>query len=958
MSGFFIAMGCDLLYSRFNQQTFNRETTPMSTSLPTGTVTFLFTDIEGSTKLAQAHSDNWESLRARHHAILQSAIEAHNGYVFQIIGDAFCAAFHTAGDSLKAAITAQRALQQTSDVPETDVPETSEVLAVRVRMGIHTGKAELQEGGDYSGYLTLSRVQRLMSAGHGGQTLISLATQELVRDELPLSVTLRDMGEHRLKDLTYPEHIYQANAPDLPSIFPTLKTLDAQLTNLPTQLTPFVGREREIAAVLGLLRNPDVHLVTLTGAGGTGKTRLSLQVAAEILDEFEHGVWFVELASITNPELVLPTIASTLKVKEVTGTTIEQSLQDYLHNKHMLLAVDNFEQVVSAGPTMTRLLRASPKIKIMISSREVLRVRGEHDYPVPPLGLPETKRKQTAAVLAQYEAIALFVQHAQAANPSFILDEDNASTVADICSRLDGLPLALELAAARSRLLKPTVMLEKLKIRLDTLTSGARDLPRRQQTIRGAIDWSYDLLNDSEKVFFARLGIFVGGWNLESAEAVCGKGLNVNILNGLESLLDKSLIRQTEGRSGEMRFTMLETIREYACEKLSQRAEIQSVRQAHSDSISALLEKARVAAGSSEEATWFVRLDDELDNLRAAVEFTFENKQPRLAMQAGRLNLYWEERVNIHEPLNWLERAMEMQADVPPLEKAHAFNSAGNLYHELGDMPHAKMYYESALPLFQSEHDGNGLSRVLNNLGNMGFAEKNYEKARQFYEESLTYEKTDSWGVIMTLINLGSLAKLSGDWEQSREYYLHARDVGERLDSETGIAAATLFLATLDLAVRKLDEARKGFERGLQAAAYRANPFYVTIGEGFFAYIDLLMVKEKDVRQRLGQALEASAEFLNQSPNLPSPWLLIEGQARLDVMDGHMGRAAQLFGASWTQRDVDASPLNEFERPDYEACINTIRAGMGDEIFNQLFEKGKAMTLKDAIALALDASAS
>jgi predicted ATPase/class 3 adenylate cyclase len=912
--------------------------------LPSGTVTFLFTDIEGSTKLAREHPDTWESARVRHHAILRSAIESNHGYVFQIIGDAYCAAFHTAEAALHAGLKAQQNLQA-EDWMET---------LIKVRIGIHTGKAEIQDDGEYHGYLAMSRVQRLMSAGHGGQTLVSMATQEMVRDELPEGVTLRDMGEHRLKDLIHPEHIYQVTAPDLPSIFPALKTLNAQLNNLPSQLTPFVGREREIAAVLGLLRNPAVHLVTLTGAGGTGKTRLSLQVGAELLDEFEHGVWFVELASITDPELVLPTIASALKVKEAAGTTIEQALQTHLHNKHLLLALDNFEQVVSAASKIVPLLNAAPKIKIMVSSREVLRLRGEHAYPVPPLGLPETIRHQTAAVLAQYEAIALFVQHAQAANPSFVLDEENASSVADICTRLDGLPLGIELAAARSRLLKPAAMLEKLKRCLDTLTSGARDLPHRQQTIRGTIDWSYELLDDIEKILFARLGVFVGGWTLESAEAICGDGLSVDMLNGLESLLDKSLIRQMEGRSGETRFTMLETIREYAFEKLSQRAEFQSVRQAHADTIAALLEQVSVASGSREEVIWFARLDDELDNLRSAVEWTLENNQPSMAMLAGRINLYWYERVNYREPLQWLERALAIQSDMTSVERAYSLNDAGNFYHQLLDTPHAKMYYESALPLFLDGNDRNGMAHVLNNLGNMEINDKNYEKARQLYEESLTYGEPVSWRAAMTSINLGSIARLRGDWEQARTYYQRAKEISERLGAETGVSSATLWLAGLDLALRNLEEARKGYESGFNATWIRANPLYRGLPDGFIAYVDLLMGNEKDVRQRLKQSLEVAAEFVNQTPNLPVPWLLIEGQARLDVIDGHMGRAAQLFGASWTQRDVDDWPLTEFERPDYEACIDAIRSAIGDEKFDKAFEKGKTMTLKDAIAFALE----
>ena len=917
-----------------------------SARYPSGTVAFLFTDIEGSTRLAQEHPGTWDELRARHHAVLREAIESSRGYVFQNVGDAFCSAFHTASAALLAGLEIQRQLKA-------DEISSGLNVSIRVRIGIHTGKAELQADGDYSGYMTLSRAQRLMSAGHGGQILISLATQELVRDELPQGITLRDMGEHRLKDLIHPEHIYQVDAPDLPSTFPALKTLDAQLNNLPTQLTPFVGRERETAAILGLLRNPDVHLVTLTGAGGTGKTRLSLQVAAELLDEFEHGVWFIELASITDPELVLPTIAATLKVKESAETTIEQALQNHLRNRQLLLALDNFEQVVNAAPKLTQLLNAAPKIKIMVSSREVLRLRGEHDYPVPPLGLPETKRRQTAAVLAQYEAIALFVQHAQAANSSFILDEENASIVADICSRLDGLPLAIELAAARSRLLKPAMMLEKLQNKLDVLTSGARDLPRRQQTIRGAIDWSYDLLDDAEKVLFARLGIFVGGWTLDSAESVCGGEGSVNVLNGIESLLDKSLIRQMEGRSGETRFTMLETIREYAFEKLSQRDEFQSIQQARTNNIAELLEKARVASGLHEEATWFTRLDDELDNLRAAVEWTLNNSQHILAMLGGRIPVYWFSRVNPREPLSWLERALTMQANVPQKDKAYLFNSAGNLYMELRDTPRAKMYFELALPIFHNENDGDGISRVLNNLGNIAWSEKNFEKARELYDESLLYDREDR-NAFGTLINLGSIAKIQGNWEESRKYYIRARETGEQTNSETVVAASTLFLATLDLALGRLEESRRGFESGLKAAVYRANTFFPNIGEGILAYIDFLMGNEKDVKQRLRQGLEASLEYLEQSPNIPSPWMLIEGQARLDVKDGRMQRAAQLFGVSWTQREVDDSPLTEFERPDYDACINAIRAAIGDDELERMFEKGKEMTLKEAVALALE----
>jgi tetratricopeptide (TPR) repeat protein len=324
-------------------------------------------------------------------------------------------------------------------------------------------------------------------------------------------------------------------------------------------------------------------------------------------------------------------------------------------------------------------------------------------------------------------------------------------------------------------------------------------------------------------------------------------------------------------------------------------------------------------------------------------------------MLAGRVPLYWFERVNPREPLRWLECVLNVQSEIPQIDKAYIFNCAGNFYQDLHDVKRAKIHFELALPIFQSENHSYGISRVLNSLGNIAWSEKNFEKARELYDESLIYDSEDrnTWG---TLINLGSLAKIQGSWEESRKYYIRARETGERLNSETVIAASTLFLATLDLALRKLDEARKGFESGLKAAAYNANLFFPSIGEGILAYIDFLMGNQKDVKQRLKQGLEASLEYLEQSPNMPSPWIIIEGQARLDVMEGHMQRAAQLFGTSWVQRDVDDSPLTEFERSDYEACIVTIRSVLGDDAYNKAFEKGKAMTLKGAIAYALEES--
>ncbi|HKY54616.1 MAG TPA: adenylate/guanylate cyclase domain-containing protein, partial [Anaerolineales bacterium] len=397
----------------------------MMTGLPTGTVTFLFTDIEGSTKLAQEYPDRWESLRERHHAILNSAIQSHNGFVFQVIGDAFCAAFHTAGDALQAAIKSQIDLhtENWSDAP------------IKVRMGVHTGKAEVQENGEYHGFLTMSRVQRLMSAGHGGQVLISLATEELVRDELPENVSLRDMGEKRLKDLIRSEHIYQLVISNLPADFPPLKTLDVYRHNLPAQMTSFIGREKEMAEITQSISGH--RLLTLTGSGGTGKTRLSLQVAAELLDQFRDGVWFIELAPLTNPDLIPQTILSTLGVREQQDKTAIQTLITYLQGNNLLLVFDNCEHLVEAcAQLVDTMLNQAQTLKILATSREPLGVRGEVTWHVPPLSLPDAKQIPTIEQLSQYEAVQLFTERALLAQPHFVVTKDNAPAIAQICSRL------------------------------------------------------------------------------------------------------------------------------------------------------------------------------------------------------------------------------------------------------------------------------------------------------------------------------------------------------------------------------------------------------------------------------------------------------------------------------------------------------------------------------------------
>ena len=582
-----------------------RANTLANPPFPMGTVTFLFTDIEGSTQKWQAHPTAMQAAVARHEALVREAVAGANGIVFKTVGDAFCAAFALASDAVAAALAAQRAILAEG---------WPEATPIKLRGALHTGAVELRDR-DYFGP-ALNRVARLLPSGHGGQTLLSQITSELCRDALPAGVSLHDLGAHQLRDLARPEQVYELLHPDLPRDFPPIRSLSTHPNNLPRQLSSFVGREKAIVEVEALLAK--TRLVTLTGAGGCGKTRLGLQVAAAALDQFPDGAWLVELAALADPGLVPQTVATVLGVTEEPGKAITATVVEHAKHKRLLLLFDNCEHLLDACARLSdALARQCPRVKILATSREALGIDGEQAYRVPSLSLPDRKDAQTPQDLCRFESVQLFLDRALLVRRDFDINPHNARALASLCRHLDGIPLAIELAAARVRSLSIEEIDAKLDQRFRLLTGGSRTALPRQQTLRSLIDWSYDLLQEPEQLLLQRLAVFAGGWALASAAEVCtGDRLaDAQILDLLTSLCDKSLVAVEHADEGS-RYRLLETVRQYGRDRLVEGGDGASVRVRHRDHFLALAEEAAAQLVGADQARWLQRLEVEHENLR------------------------------------------------------------------------------------------------------------------------------------------------------------------------------------------------------------------------------------------------------------------------------------------------------------------------------------------------------
>jgi len=867
--------------------------------LPGGVVTFLFTDIEGSTRLWERHPLAMRSALARHDAIIRQAVEP-QGAIFKTIGDAFCAAFSDPNAALAAALAIQLGLYTEA---------WGETGPLRVRLALYTTTA-FPTSGDYPAPI-LNRVERFLYAGHGGQILLSATAADLVRGRLPDGGQLYDMGERRLLDVTQPEQIFQLLVPDLPSGFPPLRTLDAHPTNLPAHSTSLVGRKREVIAICDRLRQPGVRLLTLTGPGGSGKTRLSTQVAAEMLTEFNGGVFFVPLDRLTESGLIEAEIAATLEIGE-TGESLAASLRTRLRDKQMLLVLDNFEQVVEGAELLTDLLSAAPQLKILVSSRTSLHLYAEHEFAVLPLGLPPGPQLPPPDELLYYPAVALFVERAQAVKAGFQLTTKNAEAVVAICRKLDGLPLAIELAAARSKLYPPQMMLIRLSS-LSFTAQGMHDRPERQRSLRGAIEWSYDLLAESERLLFARFSVFADGCTVEAAEQVCQSVAADGA--GLEALADQSMLQRGETAVGEVRFAMLQTIREYAAEKLVEVGEQAATANRHAEYYLRLAETADLGLLGAEQRDWLVRLEEEHDNMRAALTHALQpGTDTTLALRlAVALWRFWFTRGHFSEGRAWLEAALAQKTTAGSSLRAKALNGAGGLAFAQSNYEQARIHYQLALALQREQGDRVGISATLNNLGSIALDEGDLATAHRLFSESLTIERQvgNKAGTAIALGNLGIVAYQLADYAAASPLLQESLALERELGNEGGIATVLGYIGLIALQQGDALTAHRLIRESLALQSSLGD----TIGSltGLDAYADLFLYLGQ---ARLTLPLLVAISALHDS--LGTPFSPTEREkhdrqlaAALARLNSNEVAAAVAEGASWTLEQAVARALEE-----------------------------------------------
>ena len=910
------------------------------TAPPTGTVTFLFSDIEGSTTRWESHRDAMLVALRRHDTLMRAAIEAHGGVVFKTIGDAFCAVFAVVADAVAAALDCQRAMAG---------EDWSAVGGLRVRMSVHTGTADERDG-DYFGPV-VNRVARLLAAGHGGQVLVSGVATDLAQGALPPQTALHDLGSHRLKDLAYPEQVYQLIAPDLPATFPPLRTLDVLPNNLPLQLTAFLGREDEVVAIRALLERS--RLVTLVGSGGVGKTRTSLQVAAELLDRFPDGAWLIELAPLKDAAVIESVIASAMGIRGTSAATNDDAVLNVLRSKHALLIFDNCEHLVrDAAVVIDRILRNCPTVTILASSREALSIAGETTFRMPSLAVPKVASGVLADDALRFGAIALFVERAQAANDGFTLTDENAPVVAEICRQLDGIALAIELAAPRIKILSPKALLERLTERFRLLTGGSRAALPRQQTMRALIDWSYDLLSEAEKRVFRRVAVFAGGWTIEGATAVCTDEEieEWDFIDLLSALVDKSLIA-TELAGGDQRYRMLESTRQYARERLAQSGEQQRFLRRHAEYVGDFVRSLSERFYDDPMLRTRGRAEEELDNIRAALTWALidGNDTAMGIALAGDAYAAFFALNNVVELLRWLRLAEpHVTAETPLAHRARLALSRA-MTVDLGDLDGVLIAARQAVSSYRELGNLRSLAGALNaEAMALCFAGRPGE-ARAPIDEALAHATSTSTPVLratalrtmsLTYDDPADAAKRIRFLEEAMTIYLARGDDGRA-------AGVLAWLAEDEFASGKV-EAAMGHAREVIAILRDTQPRTNALAVSLNNYAAYLLSKN-ETEQASVAAREALATARDAGVDSQVAFS-IQHLASVAWQNDRPEVAARLLGYSDRRISELGRPREYTEQYLFDLTSAALRATLGEEQFVRLLAAGENMVEDVAIA--------
>jgi predicted ATPase/class 3 adenylate cyclase len=926
----------------------------VSTSLPSGTVTFLFSDIEGSTRLWERFPAEMESVVERHDRYFSNAIDSSNGKIVKKTGDGFHAVFETAADGVKAACLAQKKLAE--DHWDEIQPEI-----LRARMGLYSGQAVVRSG-DYYG-AAVNRAARLMAAGHGGQILMSADTVEMVKQGWPDGTQLLDLGEHRLKDLVRPEHIFQLSHPFVPEPFPPIHTVDEYPNNLPIQFTSYIGREREMAEARRLLDT--TRLLTLIGPGGTGKTRLALQLAADLLvspeNEFTNGVWLAEFGMVNDPELVVETVASVFSLRQqANAPPLMELIIQYLKSKQLLLLLDNCEHLVEACAQLAdNILQHCPDVKIITSSREALSIYGEMIFSVPSLTLPKPA-VQSPDELLKSEAVQLFVERATAAQPRFLLNEQNAVAINRICRRLDGIPLAIELAAARVKVFTPEQIAARMDDRFRLLTGGSRVALQRQQTLSAMIDWSYDLLNAEEQELLRRLSVFVGGWSFDAAEGIC-EGLDV--LNLLSSLVNKSLVVVNE-QASESRYTFLETIRQYARDKLMSEGEGAQTRDRHLNYYLRLTENSeeRIFFADSLELSLQVldQLDLEAENIRAAIEWGIANRPVDALLLAASVHFYVGIRGSPREGERWLQEALSAVELLQPAEGqenerrkkavARGLIGVGQLAIILGESIRAIAAFDKGIPLAFELEDHMPLAVGLFFKASAAFYMNDMQTARDAVQEirQLADKMGDPRWQDITLATRTWLS-LSPDAGDTSDLDKLSRKI---LKINSPLAIELQLMIGFEARLQgDLEGARTLLEQALQYIPIYRSRSFEAMTRSELAHVHRQMGDFQAAREAYAKTIEMWMDMGHRAAIANQ----LECFAFLNRADGNYQRAVVLLGASEALREKVDSIMTDYEQVEYKQELTLLREKIGDEAFERYWEEGRRLQMEEAVQLALEA---